>query len=254
MCTLYTPTPFIIMDLFYCLFVLLNFFYLSDNDEECARWHGDRHLHKMIVEHTQILCYVWHTLHPDHVVTNQVYKASKGHKKHPVTLWALKSIQHYRKIVGVTQALLNERVRRGFDKPHKTGEILKILKENEPEIQDNGWIDPPKCMPIEYHADEDGSPFDVIKSYRLLYAGDKVEIANIKWKPRAEEPEWLDECKEYVNSRKDIREGIDSRKRKSETDKAKKRARARNKRKRESVSELSGLSVDSIINEIKNDL
>jgi hypothetical protein len=240
------------MDILHCFLVLLNFFYLSNDDEECARWHGDRHLHKMIVEHTQILCYVWHTLHPDHLVTKQLYKASKAHQKHPVTLWTLKSITHYRKIVTVTEALLSERVRRGFDKPHKTAVTLKILKDNEPEIKDNGWIDPPKCMPVEYHADEDGSPFDVIKSYRLLYAGDKVEIANLKWKPRADEPEWLDDCKSYVNSRKDIREGINTRKRKSEENKAK--LRARNKRKRESISAPTVISVESIINEIKNEL
>jgi len=220
--------------LLHCLLVLLNFFYLSTDEEECARWHGDRHLHKMIVEHTQILSYVWHTIHPDHPVTKQVYKASKGHQKHPVTLWALKSIHHYRKIVGVTEALLVERVRRGFDKPHKTGKILKILKDHEPEIPDIEWIDPPKCMPTEYHADETGTEFDVVKSYRLLYAGDKVEIANLKWKPRAEEPRWLNDCKAYVNSRKDIREGIETRKRNSEENKAK--IRARNKRKRESES------------------
>lgn len=84
------------IDIIHAILVLLNFFYLSTNDEECARYHGDRHLHKMIVEHTQILSYVWHTLHPDHNVTKLIYKKSKAHQKHPVTLWAIESIQHYR--------------------------------------------------------------------------------------------------------------------------------------------------------------
>lgn len=239
-------------NIIHSLFVLLNFFYLSKDDEECAKYHGDRHLHKMIVEHTQILSYVWHTLHPDHEITKTVYKASKGHQKHPVTLWALKSIKHYRKIASVTTSLLKERLRRGFDKPHKTGEILQILILNEPSIEDCGWIDPPKCMPAEYHCDVDGNQFDVVRSYRLLYAGDKVEIAGLKWEPRAKDPEWLPECKEYVNSRSDIRKGIDERKKKSDVDKQKKRERSKRKRDTEFLNDfVNNFVTENVISTVK---
>ena len=221
----------------YILIVCLNFFYISKDDDQCAKDHGDRHLHKMIVEHAQILSYVWHNLHPDcEEITTRIYKPSKGHVKHPIVLWAQSSIAHYRKIVSVTESLVKERKRRGFEKVHETEKVLLFLKEHEPEISNTSWRDPPKCMPIEYHVDKDGNEFSVIQSYRLLYAGDKVQIAQLRWKPRTDEPQWLNECKKYIESRDDIKKGILERKKKS--DQVKKRKRERNQKKRNGTKTL----------------
>ena len=266
------------MNFLHVLSVLLNFFFLSDNDEECARYHGDRHLHKMIVEHAQILSYVWHNTNPNHEFTKKIYKGSKGHQKHPVVLWAQKSKCHYRKIVSITKELCREREKRGFTKTHKTEAMIDLLAANEPpnlgnessfdgSFVDEGWQDPPstgqaslawqdppstgqaslawqdppKCMPEEYHVDQNGYPYSTIDSYRLLYAGDKIEIAKIKWEPKSREPEWLDEFKKRVQSRPDILKGISERKKKS--DEAKKKKRVRNQRKRE-LSDALALEPD----------
>ena len=89
---------------------------------------------------------MWHNIHPNHEILDKIYKPSKAHQKHPVVLWAQRSILHYRKIVSVTKSLAKERKRRGFDNTHKTEAILSVLEDNEPEIPNCGWNDPPKCM------------------------------------------------------------------------------------------------------------
>lgn len=158
------------MDILHLLLVLLNFFYLSENDEECAKFHGDRHLHKMIVEHCQVLSSVWHNISDQQGIQcpKGLYKKNKARGNHPVTLWATSSIAHYRKIVSVTRALLRERVNRGFLNVHKSETVLDTLEKNEPPINCKDWKDPPKCMPVEYHVDEKGEQLTVIQSYRLL--------------------------------------------------------------------------------------
>lgn len=158
------------MDILHILLVLLNFFYLAENDEECAKYYGDRHLHKMIVEHCQVLSSAWHNVSDQQAVQCPagLYKKNKARGNHPVVLWATSSIAHYRKVVSVTRALLKERINRGFLKVHKSKAVLDILDNNQPPIECKDWTDPPKCMPVEYHVDENGKPFDVIQSYRLL--------------------------------------------------------------------------------------
>lgn len=118
------------MDILHVLLVLLNFFYLSENDEDCAKFHGDKHLHKMIVEHCQVLSSVWHNISDQKSVKcpDRLYKKNKARSSHPVVLWATESLAHYRKVVSVTRALLKERINRKFMKGHKSEIVLDILE------------------------------------------------------------------------------------------------------------------------------
>lgn len=90
---------------------MVNFFYLENRDindtsawaATCAEYHGDKHLHKMIVEYAQIMSTVWHfSVHPCQLKTTRctctieegslpagLYK--KSHIHHPVVLWCQKT-------------------------------------------------------------------------------------------------------------------------------------------------------------------
>ena len=201
---------------------MVNFFYLSRDLKECARWHGDRHLHKMIVEYAQILSTVWHLLalkSPTTIkIPDGIYR--KSHTVHPIVLWAMKSTAHYDAILKLALHLADERRRRRklfakdqrkrYKKHHATEKVLEILQANKPFLPDIPFFDPPKCMPPCYHYNEVGEPLTVIESYRLFYAGHKIQVAKLKWTP-AKEPEWLEEYKLKVEKRKDIQQSIDER-------------------------------------------
>lgn len=197
------------------LFALLNFFFLDRDSKKCAEYHGHKHVHKMILESAQILSNVWHIVNPDGVPEG-IYAKSKSHIKHPVVLWASKSLAHYEKILDVALELANERRKRKYSEKHKTEDVLAILRANKPDLKmfscANQWLDPPKCIPKEYHVDEHDKPLDVVQSYRLCYAGDKYEIIENRWEPRAKKPKWFQECRNYIAKRPDIQKGIAERK------------------------------------------
>lgn len=212
--------------------------------KECARWHGDKHLHKMIVEYAQILSTIWHYyLHADGCnlkkcdcdissLPKNIYK--KSHVLHPVVLWGKENIKHYNAILELAFHLADERRRRRklfekqqrkrYKKIHATEEILKILRDNKPQLPDVEWKDPPKCMPECYYT-HNGKDLSIIESYRLFYAGHKIQVAKLKWKP-IDQPEWLEEYKQIVSMRPDIQQSIDER---LEEDRKKRERRKRKK-------------------------
>lgn len=195
---------------------MVNFFYLSTDLKECAKWHGDKHLHKMIVEYAQILSSTWHL---NNLTTPLgIYKLC--HKHHPVVKWVLLNIKHYDTILQLAFCLAEERRRRRkmfpksqrnrYKKTHATEKVLSILKKHKPDLPDIDWIDPPKCMPEPYHTNAEGEELNVIDSYRLFYAGHKIQVAKLKWFP-TKEPEWLQSYKDIVENREDIKACIKKR-------------------------------------------
>tara|TARA_B100000401_G_scaffold240947_1_gene163431 strand:+ start:52 stop:333 length:282 start_codon:yes stop_codon:yes gene_type:complete len=70
-------------------------------------------------------------------------------------------------------------------KVHKSWEKLGKLLETVPKnIEDNGWVDPPQCMPD--HCKNN----DVVTAYRNYYIQEKSYFA--KWK-FVNQPDWFTE-------------------------------------------------------------
>lgn len=226
--------------------ILLNFFFTSRDSKKCARWHGDKHLHKMIVEHAQILSNVWHLIGDPTKVPDGIYKSGKSHAKHPIVVWACKSLAHYDKILDVSFHLADERRRRKFSPKHKTEDVLKILQKHKPAISNfelgDTWTDPPACVPDEYLVDAHGTPISVVTSYRLCIAGDKYHIINLRWEPRTRNPPWLQKYQYYISERRpDIRDGIS--KRRQERDRLKNKKQDQKKVKR-ALAKMELVGVD----------
>jgi len=131
----------------------MNIFYLDKRPDDAAEMHCDKHCVKMILEYAQMLSTAHRVLdeddaHPD------LYKIA--HKNHPSTIWTRSSKQHYDWLFRLFRMLSAEySIRFGLIndsrdvfKVHKTwdklGKILEIAPKN---IEDNGWVDPPQCMP-----------------------------------------------------------------------------------------------------------
>ena len=164
----------------------MNIFYLSSCPQEAAESHNDKHCVKMILEYAQMLSTAHRELDDD--VPDILYKST--HKNHPSTIWTRSSKQHYDWLFRLFRMLSAEySIRYGLIsdtndtfKVHKTWEKLgKILETAPKNIKDNGWIDPPQCMP-----DHCKKP-DTIDAYRNYYLTEKASFSTWKY---SQQPTW----------------------------------------------------------------
>ena len=155
----------------------MNIFYIHSDPIISARELADDHIRKMQIESAQMCCTAhWET------GTEAPYK--RAHWNHPSTKWVRESIQHYNWLVSHGLEVCNEFTKR-YGKRHKTQDVLEWLKQNKPNVKDNGFTPPPQCMPDIYR----GS--DTIEAYRLFYIEDKVKIKNLSWNKLQNTPSWV---------------------------------------------------------------
>lgn len=152
----------------------MNIFYLDENLKLNAQYHVDRHVVKMILEQTQLLCSA-HWMNQ----SSAAYKLT--HQNHPCSIWTRTSLQNYIWLCHSTLALCEEYTYR-YGKIHKCESIVISLLEYPPKIKDKGLTERPKCMEDEYKKDS------VIESYREYYRKGKVHLHS--WKKR-EIPWWI---------------------------------------------------------------
>jgi hypothetical protein len=270
----------LMITLIHIFLILMNFFFLHLDPKKCARYHGDKHLNKMQTEYAQILSFVWYILVFEDIerlgsefnhlkeripyLKSNMYQKNKAHLKHPVVLWASRSMAHYMAIVNLGLALGEEKRRRMdnmdnlpkqqrklWKRHHKSEETLNFLRDNIPPLalfpDGNVWSDPPKCMPSYLHNDETGNPFTVIQSYQLFYSGNKIQIANLKWEPFVEEPDFLSEWQSYINTRRpDIQQGIENDLKKYREDKSRSKKRRELKKQKAELNNSPNKKIKNI--------
>ena len=168
----------------------MNVFYLDHDPQTCARYHNNKHCVKMILEYAQMLSTAHRVLDDD--VHPDLYKIA--HKNHPSTIWTRSSKQHYDwlfRLFRMVSAEYTLRYSNGEFKVHKSWDKLgKILETAPKNIEDNGWIDPPQCMPD--HCKDD----NVVKAYRNYYIKEKSKFAEWKY---SSVPSWFTEGVKYAN-------------------------------------------------------
>lgn len=159
----------------------MNIFVLSLQIIECAMFHCDQHVVKMILESAQMLC------------TACILSGGKAgyrvvHQKHPCNLWILKSLSNWRWLRDLASALNDEfKFRYNRTVNHKSFDVISELEE--PNIEDKGLTPFSLAMPEEF---KDPDP---VQAYRNYYAGAKYKFAT--WKNR-EIPEWYIELREAM--------------------------------------------------------
>lgn len=149
----------------------MNIFFLDRDIQKCVESHNSRHCVKMILEYSQLLCSALH-------MTGKPAPYKLTHKNHPCAVWARQSICHWNYLKELALALCKEYTYR-YGKVHKSQAIIESLET--PSLPDNGWSDPPQCMP------EESKRSDVVEAYRAYYITSKSAIA--QWKNR-KAPEW----------------------------------------------------------------
>jgi len=136
----------------------------------------------MILESAQMLSTAHRELDGNNV-PDILYKST--HKNHPSTIWARSSKQHYNWLFRLFRMLSAEYSIRYSEhnfKVHKTWDKLgKILETAPKNIKDNGWVEPPQCMP-----DHCKRP-NTIDAYRNYYMTEKASISRWKY---SNQPTW----------------------------------------------------------------
>lgn len=153
----------------------MNIFFLDRDPLFAAKAHCDQHVVKMAIEYAQILSTALYLT--DSTINEFVYKPT--HKHHPCTVWATKSLQHWKWLWLLGHYVGNEYTKR-YNKIHKSTRVLRCLPVPS-NIKNNGWKDPPQAMPEEFRRS------NVVEAYRNFYLNDKIRFA--KWS-YSDEPEW----------------------------------------------------------------
>ena len=151
----------------------MNIFHLDTDPRTCAEYHCDKHVCKMVVETTQMLCTAFQRYNGR---DERLYKM--GFKNHPMTLWVGNSWKHYEWTIQLLYFLLQEYKKR-YGKIHKSTKEFEILTSIDyfPKmscLMPCYYEIPPLCMPDKYKNNH-----DFIKAYRDYYIGDKSYFA--KW-------------------------------------------------------------------------
>ena len=151
----------------------MNIFYLSSDPQECAKFHCDKHVVKMVTETAQILSNVLLSLG-----FPAPYKWAASNP-HPYQ-WALKSRANYIWLCYLGYFLGMEYERR-YNKVHKALSAIAECFLYADEIPEGVFTEPPQSMP------DDVKRESCIEAYREYYRVYKRYFA--RWK--TEVPEWF---------------------------------------------------------------
>jgi hypothetical protein len=155
----------------------MNIFALDDDPSTAARWHFDKHVVKMILESSQMLCT---SLHLNTDLQDIPYKIA--HPKHPCSIWAAASRSNYSWLCQLTGALNAEYTYR-YHKIHKCSSILDYCLGHIDRIQSGLQTPFAQAMPDEF------KDVDSIQAYRNFYDRGKRHIKTV-WTGRELPPWW----------------------------------------------------------------
>lgn len=153
----------------------MNIFILSENPKECAEFHCDKHVVKMIVETAQLLSTAWRELGEEKF---WMYKST--HRNHPCSLWARESRGNMRWLTHLGYCLCKEYEHR-YGKRHSCADMfhsftyqLSFLPTKLPEERTPWRL----AMPDDCKIDGDG-----VRSYQNYYLKHKQHLWSWKNRP-----------------------------------------------------------------------
>lgn len=154
----------------------MNIFYLDRDIVDCARYHNNKHVVKMILESAQVLSTVCRLYGHD-----AGYKPT--HQNHPCTIWARKSRANWLWLRDLAEELEYEWQQRfGHTREHKSATVIRSLPVPDlPNPRVKCITHPAQAMPERYRHD------DPVIAYRVYYMRDKRALAD--WGSRGQ-PSW----------------------------------------------------------------
>ena len=156
----------------------MNIFYLNHSEAESAKALCDKHVVKMIVESTQLLC----NAYPENSFPEQ-YK--RTHYNHPCSIWTRDNIYNFNWLLEYALELCKEYTHRYY-KVHKCYIFLCYMCSNLPELSDSSsWTVPPQVMPDEFKVKG-----NTVKAYRNYYHHKAETMKSFCYTNRTP-PDWL---------------------------------------------------------------
>lgn len=158
----------------------MNIFFIDSDPFKAARWHGDKHVVKMILESAQMMSTAHHVTGSEHA--ENLYKPV--HINHPCSIWVRENLANYEWMWNLFCGLCGEfRLRRG--KSHATSRLL-ITLSCDPNLPESPvHTRPVLAMPGEFKTN------DPVESYRNYYRH-KHECGIVEYNWMAErKPDWL---------------------------------------------------------------
>lgn len=178
----------------------MNIFVLDLDPVKCAKYHCDKHLVKMIVEHCQILGSISYVargvkrkkdISPAFILEHfqgfprrqdtTPHPYGIGFKNHSCTQWAGATAGNYEWLCKLTYAMCKEYTRR-YGRVHACEAILAWYAGNRPPLVKKEMTPFAQAMPAECKA------ADAVTAYRQYYKKHKVRFA--KW-AYSETPNWF---------------------------------------------------------------
>ena len=151
----------------------MNIFYLDKDCVTSAQYHTDKHVVKMILEYSQLLCTAHRILDDD--VDDRLYRAT--HKNHPSAKFVRYTDSNYNFVYRMFTALCDEYTYR-YGKVHLTDTKLRELLKTPPKNIPVGQMTRmPQAMPDEVKC------CDSIIAYRNYYRNAKKHLHT--WTKRA---------------------------------------------------------------------
>jgi hypothetical protein len=154
----------------------MNIFVLDETPYLAAEYQCDKHVVKMCLESTQILCNAF----PLSVFTP--YK--RTHVNHPASIWARQSTQNYEWLINHCAALLQQYHMR-YNRIHACQKVLNWIEANIDLVSLPPGPRTPfvQCMPDQYRVVD-----DPVQGYRNYYINEKASFA--KWSRGIAAPYW----------------------------------------------------------------
>ena len=159
----------------------MNIFYLNKDPSQAAKEMCDKHVVKMILESAQMLSTAHRVFNDPRWYADKVGLYKMAHKNHPSTIWVRSSSKHYKWLYDHMIALMEEYTYR-YGKHHATERLIEPLRMEPWLIPDDGFVDPPMCMPDYCKSN------DTMSAYQTYYILKKLDFAT--WKRRVM-PEWI---------------------------------------------------------------
>jgi hypothetical protein len=158
---------------------MMNIFYLSHNEAECAQMHNNKHTIKMIIEYCQLMSTAHRVIDGEEYTDltsngrrikrwrlsdereSQLMKAS--HINHPSAIWCRENLANYRWLYNMWSHLLDEYTYR-YGKVHACARLKDTLRFPPTKIRIGEFFAPTPAMP-----DEVKIAGDSLASYRNYY-------------------------------------------------------------------------------------
>lgn len=155
----------------------MNIFVLDLDPKKAALCHFDKHVTKMVLETSQMLCTALH-LHSN--LQDIPYKPA--HPKHPCTIWAASSLGNYQWLCDLGYALAEEYTFR-YGKIHKCAAVIDFCASHNSVISGGDITRFAQAMPDEFKHE------NAVEAYRNFYRHGKAYFSHV-W-TRREKPNWF---------------------------------------------------------------